>query len=53
MNHVWKCIRCEEFHPADKIVNHLRLMHPSDDAAPEFWPDGEPVVFEDADEFFL
>jgi hypothetical protein len=53
VNHIWKCELCGDSHTADKILNHLRLMHPDKDAAPEFWPDGDPVILEDADEFFL
>jgi hypothetical protein len=31
----------------------MRLMHPDQEVDYDKWPDGEPVSWEDADEFFL
>lgn len=49
----WKCALCLSFLPAEEIMDHIRLMHPDQEVKAERWPDGEPVFFEDADEFFL
>jgi hypothetical protein len=50
------CHLCGEFTPFSRIADHMRLLHPDvvwggddpGDARAEAWPDGEPVVYEDA-----
>ena len=49
----WRCDLCgNEFSP-NIILNHIRLMHPDQEVDFPVWPDGGPVIHEDADEFFL
>lgn len=43
------CFGCQEEVPDNNIINHVRLFHV--DAMPEFWPDGEPVISEDPDDY--
>lgn len=49
----WHCNICETDFAPVLIQEHIRLMHPDLEAESEKWPDGEPIIFEDADEFFL
>lgn len=49
----WKCAICLSSFLAGEILNHIRLMHPDLEVKADHWPDGEPVIYEDADEFFL
>lgn len=49
----WACNVCHEVYAPDKILEHVRLMHPDKWDAPDTWPDGGAVTWEDADEFFL
>ena len=50
---MWTCRVCGESLPSGKILEHSRLFHSELYEPVEKWPDGEPVVYEDADEFFL
>jgi hypothetical protein len=51
------CHLCTGHVPFADIAEHMRLIHPAivwggddpGDARAEAWPDGEPVVYEDAD----
>jgi hypothetical protein len=50
----WKCHLCQDDVPAADIVSghHVRLLHPDYDEAghrPERWPDGELVIWDEAD----
>lgn len=51
---MWECAICHDFQPTQAVLDHFRLMHPEvilhDD---ELWPDGQHVIYEDADDFFL
>jgi hypothetical protein len=50
------CHLCLERVPFAGIADHMRLLHPDlvwhgddpQDARADAWPDGEPVVYEDA-----
>jgi len=50
---MWKCAVCSEEFAFGGILDHIRLMHPERVEVFDKWPDGEPVIYEDADEFFL
>ena len=50
---LWKCHKCNIRFSPEHILDHIRIMHPDQDDGFDKWPDGEPVIHEDADEFFL
>jgi hypothetical protein len=50
---LWNCEICGNMFTPDIILDHIRLMHPDVEIDCDKWPDGEPVVYEDADDFFL
>ena len=52
MEMTWKCGICRERQPGERLLEHIRLMHPDVDTEPETWPDGEAVITEDPDDFF-
>lgn len=51
------CHLCREYVPMERIADHMRLIHPTlvwhgddpHDARADAWPDGKPVVHEDAE----
>jgi hypothetical protein len=54
---MWTCALCDERSEGGGVLNHFRLMHPDivifpDDKVAR-WPDGQVVIEEDPDEFFL
>lgn len=42
-----RCLLCGEDVPVAGTLDHMRLLHPGMDAAPELWPDGGIVVHEE------
>lgn len=41
------CELCGETHPADRILDHLRAIHPDQYGdGPEHWPDGQVVIID-------
>jgi hypothetical protein len=49
------CLLCQpnETVPLAEILDHLRLIHPSQWDGLETWPDGSPVIYEDTELFWL
>jgi hypothetical protein len=43
----WACLLCDERVDVEDIVSgdHMRLFHPDDDPAPDYWQDGELEEF--------
>lgn len=44
------CHLCDEHVGNGRLLDHYRLLHPDEDAAPEAWPDGERVIYDDCPE---
>jgi hypothetical protein len=45
--HVMQCQLCGQRMVTPAILDHVRLMHPDQDAVPERWPDGGLVIYEE------
>lgn len=53
MEHIWRCRLCPDMVPAYQLLEHIRLLHPENYEETLRWPDGEPIAWEDADDFFF
>ncbi len=45
----WKCTLCTELVDTEDIISgqHMQLFHPDYDTAPERWPDGTVITWDD------